>query len=254
MANEYRGSRKHVLDWTERPEFLVELLETLQPLQCKVSAESDWMPTGYRNPAEARLEVFGSRVFPNHRAWPAVSSWWLKHPKGANTPNWDLALRCEIEGDAGLVLVEAKANVPELSDAGKPREKNPSRSSEENHERIGVAISEARDALAHSLPGISIGRDRSYQLSNRIAFGWKLAALGIPVVLVYLGFTGDEGIREVNRDPIMDAEHWNKLFRSHLELVCPCSVLDSPLTVGDGRLWLICRSRPVLENSPPATT
>lgn len=253
MEKGYRGSRKHILDWTEQPKFLVELLETLLPVQCKVSAHSDWMPTGYRNPTEARLELFGPRVFPNHPAWPQLSSWWLKHQKGANTPNWDLALRCEIEGETGLVLVEAKANVPELSEGGKRSDAKPSSHSLENHERIGEAIAEARDALALLLPGISIGRDRHYQLSNRIAFGWKLASLGIPVVLLYLGFTGDEGIREDNREPLADNTHWNRIFRSHLEVVCPCTVLDGPLPIGDARLWLMSRSRAVLEVSPPAS-
>jgi hypothetical protein len=33
----------------------------------------------------------------------------------ANTPNWDLAFGCEIAGKTGLILVEAKANEPELT-------------------------------------------------------------------------------------------------------------------------------------------
>ena len=35
---------------------------------------------------------------------------------------------------------------------------------------------------------VRIARDSRYQISNRFAWSWKLAAGGIPVVLVYLGF------------------------------------------------------------------
>ncbi len=43
-----------------------------------------------------------------------LRKWWLVHERGANTPNWDIAAGCEIEGKTGVILVEAKANVPEL--------------------------------------------------------------------------------------------------------------------------------------------
>jgi hypothetical protein len=35
-----------------------------------------------------------------------------------------------------------------------------------------------------------ISRDNRYQMSNRFAWSWKLASVGVPVVLVYLGFVG----------------------------------------------------------------
>lgn len=72
------------------------------------------MPRGRAHPDEATLDTFGERVFPNHPAWRVLRSWWLRHERFADTPNWDIALRAEIEGEPGLVLVEAKANEPEL--------------------------------------------------------------------------------------------------------------------------------------------
>ncbi len=60
-----------------------------------------------------------------------------------------------------------------------------------HHDQIGDAISEARGALSHFCSSISISRDTHYQLSNRIAYTWKLASVGIPTILLYLGFIND---------------------------------------------------------------
>lgn len=248
----YRGSRKHVLDWVERPEFLVELLQTVAPVDCRISASSRWQPISYDNPDEARLERFGPRALPGYDVWPALTRWWLKYASGANTPNWDIALACEVMGEPGLVLVEAKANVPELSRAGKRKDSRHSPQSDENHEHIDRAIMMAREALAAALPGIRIDRDSHYQLSNRLAFAWKLASLGIPTVLLYLGFLSDEGIRNVG-EPFRDDAHWQSAFRNYLSGICPLSVLDGPVRVSSSKFWLLSRSRPIIEMSPPAS-
>ena len=147
----------------------------------------------HASPAEARLETFGPRALPEYAIWEGLQSWWLAHRVGANTPNWDLAATATIEGRKGLILAEAKANVPELGEAGKSLGDKASERSSENHARIGQAIAEAQTALSSVLEGVNISRGSHYQLANRVAFMWKLASLGIPTVLVYLGFTGDEG-------------------------------------------------------------
>jgi len=206
------------------------------------------MPSGDEAPVEARLETFGPSVMPSHDAWPKLMGWWLTHARGANTPNWDIALACEIEGKAGLVLVEAKANVPELSEAGKRLDTDASPNSNENHMRIGGAIAEAQTALHEHLPGISISRDRHYQLSNRLAFGWKLANLGIPTVILYLGFIGDRGLAK----PFLNEAHWNEVFAIHMAGVCPPSAIGTQLPVGPAGLWIMSRTRVVLEPSNPA--
>ena len=210
------------------------------------------MPKGAGKAVEARLETFGPLAFPAHPAWKALTAWWLAHPAGANTPNWDLAVSCEVAGSPGLILVEAKANVTELSVAGKLTVRDASERSTSNHERIGEAIAEARSNLAGALPGISISHASHYQLSNRLAFAWKLAALGIPTVLMYLGFTGDEGIRDVGATFENDA-HWQRVFGDYLHNVCPSSPLGAPVNAGPARFYVLSRSRPVLESSPPRT-
>lgn len=247
-----RGSRKHVLDWTSTPAFLDELFALVSPVACRRSPGSIWMPQGHTSGLEARLETFGPRAYPDHPAWLTLKDWWLVHPARANTPNWDIAVSCEIEGRPGLLLVEAKANVPELGVAGKRLSKKVvgNANSMANHERIGLAIAEARAGLEPALPGISISRDSHYQLANRLAFSWKLATLGIPTVLLYLGFTGDEGIRDAGM-PFANDEHWQDVFGAHLKSVCPTAPLVGPVNVGAAPFWVLSRSRPVLEVSPP---
>lgn len=243
----YRGSRKHILDWTEHPRFVPEFLRLLAPVAVKVTAESAWAPRGYRFPDEARLEGWGPRHWGSTDTWKELERWWLAAPRGANTPNWDLALVAEIEGQKGLVLVEAKANVPELGDAGKgdPGDSDGSRA---NHQRIGEAIESARIALLAVAPDLMIGRDNHYQLANRLAFTWKIASLGIPVVLLYLGFTGDDGIRDAG-EPLSDSEHWLKVMNGHLEQVGGKELTERRHQLGAAPFWVLVRSRPVLEVS-----
>jgi hypothetical protein len=244
----YRGSRKHVLDWIEQPGFPEDLLDLVQPVRCIRTLDTIWEPLGTRDPREPRLETFGPKAFPGHPAWGRLNAWWLKHARG-NTPNWDIAMRAEVEGRPGLILVEAKANVPELNVVGKSLGADASEKSQDNHEQIRRAIDEARIALSPSLPGISISTEKHYQLSNRIAFAWRLASLGIPTVLLYLGFTADTGIWEVGA-PFVDAAHWRKVFQEHLAGVCATSILDERVRVGPADFWVLARSRPVLQVSP----
>ncbi len=135
----YRGSRKHILDWTDRQDFDVQLPGMILPVQVKLTAGSMWMPHGYRFPDEARLETFGPRFLSGHPAWQALSGWWLRHEHRANTPNWDLAVGCEIDGQPGLIFVEVKANTPELKTEGKSIAPDASPNSEVRDDRCQSA-------------------------------------------------------------------------------------------------------------------
>jgi hypothetical protein len=191
-------------------------------------------------------------VLPNLDVWRALSAWWLIHACGANTPNWDLAIGCEIDERPGFVLVEAKANVQELSLAGKPLRSGASSRSRENHERIGSAIHEACIGLREFAPATAITRDSHYQLSNRAAYAWKLASLGVPTVLVYLGFIGDSGIANAGA-PIRDDAHWRDVFAVHAISVLPTELFERRLDCGPAPTWFLVRSRPVLGQSPETT-
>jgi hypothetical protein len=250
---QHRGSRRHVLDWVEETSFVDEMNCLLGALPMRITAADLWMPKGWTSDREARLETFGPKAFPAKETWSQVSRWWLRHERGANTPNWDFASTASIHGIRGLLLVEAKANVSELSRSGKslrPRKSGgekrvSSKDTRENHEHIAIALAEAGQALkALGLCG-ELSVNSSYQLANRLAFAWKLASLGIPVTLLYLGFWGDRGIN----GGFSDAPHWYSTFRGR---ALPCLsmpedsrtflVSGTPLSVG-------LRAREVLTQS-----
>lgn len=139
--------------------------------------------------------------------------WWLARPHSrANTPNWDIASTCHINGQPGLLLVEAKAHLKEL----RPKRdrcysKNPA-----NRERIQQAIEQANAALTAATGNPwRLSRDHHYQLSNRFAWAWRLADLVVPVVLLYLGFLNAQEM--MNIDPVLfqSAAQWADAVREY---------------------------------------
>ncbi len=249
-----RGSRKHILDWVEQGDerFTASLSQMLQTCHVGVDNIHTWMPRGLALAREARLSSSDLGVLTKGMQLE-LNRWWLVHSTRANTPNWDLAAGASFHGKKGLVLVEAKAHVGELEKGGK-RSRNINRDqdaygrSEDNRKRIGVAIEQACNALQLQAPGICIHRDRYYQISNRIAFAWKLASLGVPVVLVYVGFLNDVGMPR----PFVSEEHFERVMRSYLSAVFPPAFLNKPIACGLASMQVIIRSRPVLLPSLPA--
>jgi len=245
----YRGSRKHILDWTTRNDFLLQFSDLIGLSECVVTSPPVWKPKGYEQPEEARLDKCGRQFMPDCNCWDDLASWWLIHRRGANTPNWDLVVACDLWGQPGLALVEAKAHERELDWNGKRLRTSCSRNSLENHKHIGVAIAEASGALNSIVQGVHLSRDSHYQLSNRVAHSWKLASMGVPVLLVYLGFTGDNGIVSVG--PLLrDHEHWQSLMRAYTKGVLPDGFLDRWLPCGKSQMRMIIRSMAALEHSP----
>jgi len=149
-----------------------------------------------------------------------LSDWWLAVSENdPRTPNWDMAGTCTVRGKKGLVLVEAKAHWNELarSSEGKRLQKPASDGTLKNHEKIGEAIEEAAIGLRAATGGSwRIARDSHYQLSNRFAWSWKLASLGIPIVLVYLGFLYATDIAK-GGDLFHSEEHWERVVKGHCE-------------------------------------
>jgi hypothetical protein len=127
-----------------------------------------------------------------------------------------------------LVLVEAKAHEKELSDDGKRFTET---SNAANHERIGDAIEEARVELEKLRPGWSISAGSHYQLANRFAWAWRLASSGVPVVLVYLGFTEADEMREKGYKPIRDGEHWSGVVDDYSRGLVPKDIWEKKLDV-----------------------
>lgn len=242
------GSRMHILDWIESSNFLGEINQLLHPTGAKVTESDKWLPTGHEYPHESKLNEFGPKYMKDCINWKSLNNWWLQHKRGANTPNWDFVSTCTIERKKGLVLVEAKAHENELKKEGKKLDVNASRESRENHAQITRAIEEAREALSDEVQGVNIRIDRAYQLSNRIAYAWKLSSMGLPVVLIYLGFLQDDEIANVGQ-PFRNESHWRQVLNKHMENIAPAEFVDKRIMCDGAPMWFLVRSKGIKRKS-----
>lgn len=187
--NARRGSkpRCHLLTHGTRETVAARLTALIAPWG-NVTATDRWMPLGFEDTPEAQLHTAVGLV--DKSMCDALGRWWL--PEGrmdARTPNWDIASTATIKGKRGLMLVEAKAHDTELLKEASERslvakDLGDQEARAASHSTIGGAIDQARTGLCASTGLIwNIARDSHYQLSNRFAWAWKLAASGIPVSL-----------------------------------------------------------------------
>ena len=201
-----------------------------------VSPDDKWMPYGkptQKNGAwdkapsnEAELDKADALI--SLETSQQLKTWWLAVARGT-TPNWDIASTCRIEGKDGLLLVEAKAHENELATAGKDIKRGSSENSKRNHEQIGQAIDEAQTKLQTVIGGCwGISRDTHYQLSNRFAWSWKLVTLGIPVVLLYLGFLDAQDMSQDG--PLFRSEaYWGRVLKGHCNGIVPEGCWGKPM-------------------------
>lgn len=215
--NERKGSRPRCVLLTHgaRADVARRLTALIALPDVSVSPDVATMPRGkpvrvngrwdYAPIKEAMVEREPALI-PSGEIRRALTDWWFAVPSAkSKSPNWDIAAACTVRGRRGLVLAEAKAHAGELSD-GK------SKSSAPNHERIARAIGEANAAFSKATgTAWNLSRDRNYQLSNRFAWCWKLASLGVPVVLVYLGFLNADEMGK----PFHSLGEWESALKSH---------------------------------------
>jgi hypothetical protein len=238
----------HVLDWVESPTFLGDVRQLIASTGITIAEDAPFRPASRGDSRESTL-VGAEDPFLSESEVRELRDWWLVHRRGAKLPTWDLALAGRsADNERAVVLFEAKAHRTELSVAGKEA---PTRNtddgkerSEANHQRIGEAIAEVSAAL-----GISICRDRNYQFANRVAFAWKIASMGVPVALVYLGFIGDDQISPGNQ--FSDEAAWQAAFREHVADCFPPSMLEAAVATSRAPFWLLPRSLHVIRPSQP---
>lgn len=224
---ERHGSRPRCLLLMDgRKEEVADRLTRLvgHPDAVVITGSDIWKPFG--KPVQRENGVWdstpaGEAELHKHLLLPAVRerlrAWWLVVNGRATTPRWDIASTCifkDIRGGPkkGLLLIEAKAHGNELDSSGKRCD---SRTNLKNHARIEKAILEAASGL-QSVTGRpwKLSRDDHYQLSNRFAWSWKLATLGIPVVLLYLGFLDAEDMADDG--PLFRSEReWEHVLKNH---------------------------------------
>jgi hypothetical protein len=214
---EQRGSkpRCHLLTHGTADEVAAALTALVAPFASVMPTDS-WMPVGFAEVQEAKLNK-APRLL-NAEIRRQLGAWWLPAERQtARTPNFDIASTCKVGDGPGLLLIEAKAHAQELrkEEAGRVLDAESSDDRKASHNTIGAAIAEAAGGLtlATAAP-CHISRDTHYQMSNRFAWAWKLTELGIPVVLVYLGFLHADEMQDRGA-PLGSHDDWQELVQAH---------------------------------------
>ena len=252
MKEDFRRSRKHLLDLLDREDFPQVFNQLLKGSGAIVSDKDARQPKGQADPEEAELKDFGPQLDPSFD-WESFEQWWLPHrSRNSKTPTWDLLTTCTFDDERkGLVLVEAKAHKTELDCNVKRLLVNASENSRINHDRIGQCIEDCRMILNQHIPGVNISRDSHYQLANRVAFACRLAQCGFPVVLMYLGFLGDTGI-PAYCFPFQDNDHWQRAMREYMAGVLPPHFLDQRIELpSGGSMRMLIRSIQIIQSTQP---
>jgi hypothetical protein len=192
------------------------------------------MPRGFLEPEEAKLGE--APIFLTEDQHRMITGWWLAVKRGANTPNWDVVSTCKIEGQPGLILIEAKAYDKELKQNDKCNASNA-----DNLEQIGKAIREANAGLNTILPGWRLAQDSYYQICNRFAWSWKIATLGVPVILVYLGFLNAEEMADQG-EPLHSTDEWGDVIRSHAHGIVPDHAWNTRLEINGTPMCTLIRA------------
>ena len=247
-----RGSAKHLLDLLESKDYCKTMNELLNGW-ASIDSKDTRQPSGNANNnerSELEIPAFCKGLNPSLVDHGQVSQWWLPVSAGSGTrgATWDLLSTCTIQGKRGLLLVEAKAHEDELSYAGKLLSSTASIQSKCNHEHIRKNLREASDRLNQFAGGVfALSIDGHYQLANRIAWAWKLAECGVPVILLYLGFTGD---KYFNGDYLKDADHWQRAMGAYMNGVFPKGLPGTPIPGENGVAFtFLVKSLPIFEIS-----
>jgi hypothetical protein len=235
---DFKGSRLRCLLITSLANSEVaNFFQSVVGEHASVGREEAWAPRGFLAPDEAKLgETSG---FLSQVEQDEVTRWWLARPGRANTPNWDLLSNCRMGEKHGLIMVEAKAHEGEFSDGGCGA------TDEGNTRQIRTAIEEASRGLNELKPGFALSAERHYQLSNRFAFAWKLAKMGVPVVLVYLGFLDSQDMASNGRILFKSHTQWRNCVKTKSKGIIPSDVWDTTLSVDGIPLTMLIRSAEV---------
>ena len=238
-----KGSAKHILDYLSDDKKFNIFSMKLAAKGIDISFEGSRRPVNESNSNEYHILTFLEEYHGDVTGTEKMKDWWAVSGKKST---WDLLSNCNIDGKPGILLVEAKAHERELHYYGKSKSSAKNQKvAKKNTKIIKDCIIEAKSALNKVGQGrfnISIGSH--YQLSNRFADAWKLASVGYNIVLVYLGFIGDQHFH----DFLTNSEHWERVMGAYMHKVIPLSIPDKTICIeAGGSLRMIIMSLDVVE-------
>jgi hypothetical protein len=246
FESEYQGSRRHILDLLGRSDWTSQLNDLIAVPDIALCSDPYPIPTGHWAAGETDLDTYIRRhcvgVWPQAEMQLDRGRWWA--PNGGTRPQMDLICRLKVNQKDGLLFVEAKAHEGELDWGGKPLDDDASQGSRENHENIVRQIERAKEEFNRSVgSGFNLSIYSHYQLVNRLTYLWQIASLGIPVVLLYLGFTNDEYFPS---DYLRDDRHWQRVMGGYMQGIVPHGFPERRHQVAKGAsLELLVRSLPL---------
>ena len=243
LGKDNRGSRPRCVLLTDgsADQVAQRLTELVGRPEVEVSAQDRWQPQGTRNVREAELDKLrkGGAVLLTDAIRGELQEWWLVEGRGrSRTPSWDIASTCTVSGRKGLLLVEAKAHSEEFSKADRCG------AGPANRKRIESALEEANAGLRRATGGPwRLSVEHHFQLANRFAWSWKLATLGVPVVLVYLGFLDAVEMTD-KRSPFGSDDDWRDALLEYCREAIDPACWQRTLDVGGTPLLPLMRSDP----------
>ncbi len=247
-----KGSQMRCLQMTsgDRTQIAASLGALIDGLG-EVTPSDLWAPRGFQEPAEIRLDE--AQGFIRSAAQRAqLKDWWIAPGlMKVRTPVWDLVSTCHLDGAPGLLLVEAKAHVSELnSDPCTAAEKR-------NIAQMRAALDEATEKWNDLLGAFADARGYKprtwfdltptchFELGCRLAFALKIAEMGIPVALVYLGFLDADELEDQNCIVFRSEEQWRHFVLEKTKKPAPEELWDETFDVGGTPLSVLIRSASV---------
>lgn len=240
-----RGSYRHMLDLACSSSFATIVNRLLNGTGAQLADPCCQHPKGRGSRVEwTETDVEKYLRTQRHQSGIVVDpEWWFPYKTNLNRrPMWDMFCHLLVKGKPGLLLVEAKAHLGELSELDHKSPPDPkSARARANDYCVRLRLCEA----SLGLTDLGIGRfrlsaDSHYQLSNRLAYLWKLASDGVPVILLYLGWLKSP---DWPKDPFRDARHWEQIVVDHMKTVAPKEFIGRTFpTNSGGTMQMIVRS------------
>lgn len=194
----YAGSQRHIQAYVNTPALRALLDDALRhALPTLADAAFEWRsPLAGDAYAEPRDATF----------WPAIdqpqlaercAAWW----PARGGPSWDaIALAHRPNAAPAVVLVEAKANVPELTGGDLAATSSVSLAA------IRSALNEARERLG-ATGDVEAWTGPYYQLANRLAWTMWLRAHDVDAVFAHVLFEHDRSHQAASADELTAAVH-----------------------------------------------
>ena len=204
-----------------------------------ISSRDSWQPQGTSDVREAQLNKRlegGAVLVPDRVRWE-LGKWWLAKDAGrSGTPHWDIVSTCTISGQAGLLLVQAKAHSKELSSRDKCG------ATPVNRKQIENALEEANAGLRKVGGGSwRLSAEHHFQLATGLPGPGSWRSLGVPVVLLYLGFLNAVEMKD-RGSPFQKDDDWRRTLLEHCHGVIGVACWERTLDVGGTPLLPLMRT------------